>query len=133
MLEVYNDLIYFEFSFIVDNLQCDQCLPLYNDKPFKAGDQINAYPCKPCQCYNHSMACTYNASVDLYPSSYNVGGGGVCLNCLHNTAGQQCETCAIGFYRQQGTSLSDVNVCLPCNCFVGSIGSDCAKVSEVLF
>ena len=67
--------------------QCDHCLPLYNDKPFQQGDQVNAFNCKPCQCNNHSRSCHYNISVDPFPFEHHRGGGGVCEDCEHNTTG----------------------------------------------
>lgn len=116
----------FLFSF-----QCDRCLPLYNNKPFQAGNQLNSYPCKLCQCYNHSSTCVYNASMDLFPSEYDNGGGGVCVACLHNTTGQMCDTCIAMFYRPNGKSLFAADVCLPCNCNpAGTLpgGMNCNKV-----
>ena len=61
--------------------QCEKCQALYNDKPFKAGDQINAYNCKPCQCYDHADSCRYDASLDPFPNDHDQGGGGICVDC----------------------------------------------------
>ena len=64
---------------------CERCLPFYNDKPWRYGATNNAFPCKPCNCNNHATRCHYNASVDPFPNSYEVGGGGVCDDCQDNT------------------------------------------------
>ncbi|KAK7153113.1 hypothetical protein R3I93_011118 [Phoxinus phoxinus] len=95
---------------------CDRCSPLFNDKPFRAGDQVQAYNCRPCQCYDHSSSCHYNASLDPQPGEHFRGGGGVCDNCTHNTTGRNCERCQSLFYREVGTLLWDKDVCKPCEC-----------------
>ena len=66
-------------------LQCEECLPLYNDKPWHEGVTDNAFPCKACDCNNHGTSCHYNASLDSFPDSYDLGGGGYCAGCLDNT------------------------------------------------
>ena len=123
------------------------CQPLYNDKPWIPGSE---FPCKPCECNNHADSCHYNSSVDTHPNSYQLGGGGVCDNCQHNTSqftvsyvvyiivnivfglltgGQNCETCAVGFYRQMGLLYTNPNTCIECQCDPnGSTSTDCVKV-----
>ncbi|CAH2254292.1 usherin [Pelobates cultripes] len=111
--------------------KCDQCLPLYNNKQFRQGDQVNAFNCKPCQCYNHSFSCHYNVSLDPYPNDHDRGGGGVCDNCLHNTAGKNCEWCKDLFYRELNSNLFATDVCKSCNCNVsGTISKNlqCQKI-----
>lgn len=113
-------------------IQCEKCLPLYNNKEFKKGDQINSYNCKPCECYGHASSCVYNETLDIFPLDHSKGGGGVCINCTHNTTGQFCDTCVHLYYRPQGKSKYAVDVCSKCDCYLpGVIGnnSDCAKVS----
>ena len=66
-------------------LQCEECSPLYNDKPWRAGTFELGYPCKACSCNNHATACHYNKSIDEFPDSYDLGGGGVCDDCQDNT------------------------------------------------
>ena len=111
--------------------QCERCMPLYNEKPFKIGDQINAYNCKMCQCYGHAASCAYDQSADPFPDDHNRGGGGRCVNCQHNTIGRLCDGCAPLYYREVGKSLYDVDVCSPCDCYSpGVMGNnlDCNKV-----
>ncbi|XP_078086591.1 usherin [Mustelus asterias] len=100
---------------------CERCQPLFNDKPFHQGDQIHAYNCKPCQCYEHAISCHYDTSIDPFPHDYFQGGGGVCDDCQHNTAGRNCEWCKEYFYREVGISLSATDVCKPCDCLQSGV------------
>ncbi|XP_016124971.1 usherin [Sinocyclocheilus grahami] len=95
---------------------CESCSPLFNDKPFRAGDQVQAYNCRPCQCYGHTSSCHYNASLDPHPEDHFRGGGGVCDNCTHHTTGRNCERCRSLFYREVGALLWAKDVCKPCEC-----------------
>ncbi|XP_036133319.1 usherin [Molossus molossus] len=95
---------------------CDRCLPLYNDKPFRQGDPVHAFNCKPCQCHSHSRSCHYDSSVDPFPSEHQRGGGGVCDACEHNTTGRNCEQCKDYFFRAVGADPSAIDVCQPCDC-----------------
>ncbi|XP_004376015.1 usherin [Trichechus manatus latirostris] len=99
-----------------EGLHCDRCLPLYNDKPFRQGDQVHTFNCKPCQCNSHSRSCHYEISVDPFPAEHLRGGGGVCDDCEHNTTGKNCELCKDYFYRQVGADPSAIDVCKPCEC-----------------
>lgn len=67
--------------------QCQRCAPLYNDKPFRSGDQLQPMNCRPCQCHGHALTCHYDVTADEQPDEHYQGGGGVCDNCMHNTAG----------------------------------------------
>lgn len=69
------------------SFQCGRCSPLYNDKPFRSGNKVHAFNCKPCQCHGHASSCHYDASMDPFPLEYNRGGGGVCDDCQHHTTG----------------------------------------------
>nr|XP_019599683.1 PREDICTED: usherin isoform X2 [Rhinolophus sinicus] len=102
-----------------EGLHCDRCLPLYNDKPFRQGDQFHAFSCKPCQCNGHSSSCHYDISVDPFPSEHHRGGGGVCDDCQHNTTGRNCELCEDYFFRPVGADPSAVDVCKSCDCEKG--------------
>ncbi|XP_003419924.2 usherin [Loxodonta africana] len=99
-----------------EGFHCDRCLPLYNDKPFRQGDQVHAFNCKPCQCNSHSRSCHYDISVDPFPAEHRRGGGGVCDDCEHNTTGRNCELCKDYFFRQVGADPSAIDVCKPCDC-----------------
>ncbi|XP_074655735.1 basement membrane-specific heparan sulfate proteoglycan core protein-like [Tubulanus polymorphus] len=55
--------------------------------------------CQPCECNQHSNEC--------HPET------GVCIGCLHNTRGVNCELCEVGFYpRQEPNGIA----CLACTC-----------------
>ncbi|XP_033151119.1 laminin subunit alpha-1 isoform X1 [Drosophila mauritiana] len=79
--------------------QCEQCCPLFQDRPYQMGGQ-----CEICQCYGHAESCTYDPFLDK----------GICQSCSNNTAGTECEFCEMGFYRELDAPLTDP--CLPCSC-----------------
>ncbi|XP_074661048.1 usherin-like [Tubulanus polymorphus] len=111
--------------------RCDRCKPLFNDKPFKSGMQDKAFNCKPCRCHNHASSCRYDASLDSAPNNHDAGGGGVCINCQHNTTGRLCDVCVRLYYRDYGKSLELQNVCTLCNCFAPGVNGsdlDCEKI-----
>ncbi|XP_063040160.1 usherin [Engraulis encrasicolus] len=95
---------------------CERCAPLFNDKPFRSGDQLQAYNCRPCQCGGHASSCHYDPTLDPYPTEHFRGGGGVCDDCQHNTTGRQCERCQPLFYRVAWSVSSAVDACRPCDC-----------------
>ncbi|XP_012939269.1 laminin subunit alpha-3 [Aplysia californica] len=90
---------------------CESCLPLYNERPWQRGSYVpydtgSANECRKCECNDHALSCTYDASY----------GRGVCDNCLHNTTGRHCELCQSGFYPNLTAPVSDVSRCLDCAC-----------------
>ena len=72
-----------------------------------------------CQCYGHSDECVYNEEVARNMSSIDIhgvkSGGGVCVNCQHDTAGINCEKCRDGFYRPFNVPLDSPRVCTRTN------------------
>uniref|UniRef100_A0A3Q0RBB8 Usher syndrome 2A (autosomal recessive, mild) n=1 Tax=Amphilophus citrinellus TaxID=61819 RepID=A0A3Q0RBB8_AMPCI len=111
--------------------QCESCAPLYNDKPFRSGDQLQPMNCRPCQCHGHSLSCHYDVLADDHPDEHYQGGGGVCDNCMHNTTGKNCEQCISGFFRLEDSDPTSVDVCQPCNCYTaGTVNGsmDCAQI-----
>ncbi|XP_067031738.1 usherin-like isoform X1 [Acropora muricata] len=109
---------------------CYRCQPLYNNKPFQRGNIVNAFPCIKCECNEHADSCVYNQTLDSHPSSRTLGGGGVCVNCQHNTTGRFCELCNERYYRESGKNLTDKDVCSPCGCEGPGVQSgklDCVK------
>ncbi|XP_068597953.1 usherin [Brachionichthys hirsutus] len=109
---------------------CQHCLPLYNDKPFKSGDQLQPMNCRSCQCHGHALSCHYDVAADDQPDEHYRGGGGVCDKCMHNTTGHNCELCIAGFFRLQESDPSSRDVCRPCNCHIAGTlnASTCAQV-----
>ncbi|XP_047436500.1 usherin [Mugil cephalus] len=95
---------------------CQRCAPLYNDKPFRSGDQLQPMNCRPCQCHGHAVSCHYDIQTDDQPDEHYRGGGGVCDSCMHNTTGKNCELCLSGFFRLEESDPTSLDVCQPCNC-----------------
>jgi hypothetical protein len=104
---------------------------MYNNKPFLRGSTHVSYPCTKCECHNHATSCYYNQTFDPFPRDRARGGGGVCINCQHHTAGQYCDSCEEGYYRETGKNLTDADVCTPCRCSGPGVKPrklDCVKV-----
>ncbi|XP_071981666.1 netrin-G2 isoform X3 [Engystomops pustulosus] len=72
--------------------------PAYVTDPFKGP--------KDCECYGHSSRCSFIDFLNVV----------TCVSCKHNTRGQHCQHCRLGFYRNVSAELEDENVCIPCNC-----------------
>nr|XP_018671138.2 usherin isoform X1 [Ciona intestinalis] len=114
-----------------EGYQCERCKPLFNNKPFRIGDTDSSYDCQQCECHQHALSCHYEEGLDPNPGDHFRGGGGVCDDCLHNTAGRHCEQCATLFYRMSERALEAVDVCKPCGCLRAGVVNetmDCAKI-----
>lgn len=49
-----------------------------------------------------------------------------CVSCKHNTRGQNCQHCRLGYFRNASAELDDENVCIECNCNqLGSLHARC--------
>ncbi|XP_026004689.1 laminin subunit alpha-3 isoform X3 [Astatotilapia calliptera] len=99
---------------------CDRCCPGFNQKPWRAATVDNPNECQPCQCFSHAFDCYYDPEVEKRGTSLDTfgrfDGGGVCINCQHNTAGVNCERCIEGFYRPYGVPTESPTGCIPCSC-----------------
>ncbi|KAG8442191.1 hypothetical protein GDO86_011115 [Hymenochirus boettgeri] len=99
---------------------CDQCCPGFNQKRWKPASVDAANECEACNCHGHASDCYYDADVDNRKASLDIygqyRGGGVCINCQHNTAGVNCEKCAIGYYRPYGVLKDPPHSCISCGC-----------------
>ncbi|XP_036940486.1 laminin subunit alpha-3-like isoform X2 [Acanthopagrus latus] len=99
---------------------CDRCCPGFNQKPWRAATVDSPNECHPCQCFSHAFDCYYDPEVEKRGASLDTfgryDGGGVCINCQHNTAGVNCERCTEGFYRPFGVPPESPTGCIPCRC-----------------
>ncbi|XP_067087027.1 netrin-G2-like [Osmerus mordax] len=59
-----------------------------------------------CECYGHSNRCSYIDFINVV----------TCVSCKHNTRGQNCQSCRLGYFRNMSLELDDENVCIECNC-----------------
>nr|XP_026696566.1 laminin subunit alpha-5 isoform X4 [Ciona intestinalis] len=99
---------------------CERCCEGYVQKAWRAAVPESTNQCEACNCHGHSSECQYDEdvarrrlSIDL---AGNYEGGGVCLNCLHNTAGINCEQCASGYWRPSSVDPRSIDGCRPCDC-----------------
>ncbi|CAK6447793.1 unnamed protein product [Pipistrellus nathusii] len=111
---------------------CSRCCPGYHQQPWRPGTISSGNMCEECNCHNKAKDCYYDESVANQKKSLNTAGqykgGGVCINCLQNTMGINCETCIDGYYRPHKVSPYEDNPCQPCDCDpVGSLSSVCIK------
>lgn len=61
-----------------------------------------------CKCNGHADTCHFD--MDAWLASGNRSGG-VCDNCQHNTEGQHCQRCKLGFYRDLRKPFSAPDAC----------------------
>uniref|UniRef100_A0A8C5KXI4 Netrin G1 n=1 Tax=Jaculus jaculus TaxID=51337 RepID=A0A8C5KXI4_JACJA len=93
---------------------CGKCKKNYQGRPWSPGSYLpipkgTANTCIPsissignCECFGHSNRCSY---IDLLNTV-------ICVSCKHNTRGQHCELCRLGFFRNASAQLDDENVCI---------------------
>uniref|UniRef100_H2VBY0 Netrin G2 n=1 Tax=Takifugu rubripes TaxID=31033 RepID=H2VBY0_TAKRU len=88
---------------------CQRCSLGFESQSWKPGSYLplpkgtaNIY----CECNDHSSRCSYIDFINVV----------TCVSCKHNTRGQRCQYCRLGFYRNASLPLSDENVCAVCNC-----------------
>ncbi|GFO42017.1 laminin subunit alpha-1-like [Plakobranchus ocellatus] len=94
---------------------CEMCLPLFNQYKFEFGRS-----CTECNCFNHATSCFYEEAVELAGESIDINGqkagGGVCIDCKHNTDGNNCEKCVAMYFRPANILQTSEDACVPCNC-----------------
>lgn len=65
-------------------VRCDGCASGYYGNPEQDGGV-----CQPCNCNNN---------IDMSDPLACDKQSGVCLKCLHNTEGENCHQCGLGYY-----------------------------------
>ncbi|XP_042536810.1 laminin subunit gamma-3 [Dipodomys spectabilis] len=97
-------------------VDCERCLPFFQDRPWARGTAQAANECLPCNCSGRSEQCTFDR--ELFRST---GHGGRCHRCRDHTAGPRCERCREAFYRWDPRAA-----CQPCDCHAaGSLSLQC--------
>ncbi|XP_072518393.1 netrin-G2 isoform X2 [Salminus brasiliensis] len=88
---------------------CQRCKKGFKAKSWKAGSYLptpNGTPNTYCECYGHSNRCSYIDYLNIV----------TCVSCKHNTRGQNCQHCRMGYYRNASAELDDESVCVECGC-----------------
>ncbi|KAJ8412020.1 hypothetical protein AAFF_G00142870 [Aldrovandia affinis] len=75
---------------------CQECDVGYS----RTGSGLYLGTCERCNCNGHASSCDTDS--------------GECLQCLHNTAGPNCERCMPGFYGDP--KIGGSSACQPCPC-----------------
>ncbi|CAL8323964.1 unnamed protein product [Boreogadus saida] len=107
---------------------CGRCKRNFQGRAWSAGSYLpipkgTANICIPnnvgpvnCECFGHSHRCSY---IELLNTV-------ICVSCKHNTRGQHCQLCKLGYFRNASAELEDENVCIDCNCNTyGSVSDRC--------
>ncbi|XP_054854055.1 netrin-G2 isoform X3 [Eublepharis macularius] len=106
---------------------CGRCKKNFRSKSWRAGSYLPLPNGSPnscctvgrfgnCECYGHSTRCSFIDFLNLV----------TCISCKHNTRGQHCQHCRLGYYRNSSAELDDENVCIDCNCNrIGSVANRC--------
>ena len=87
-------------------VNCERCLPIYNDRPWRPARKDNSNECKKCECHGHARSCHFDQKRFDETTS-----GGVCDDCLHNTEGINCEKCKENFFRDPAKGFDDPETC----------------------
>nr|XP_024002271.1 netrin-G2-like [Salvelinus alpinus] len=110
---------------------CQRCKKGFKAKSWKAGSYLPTPNGSPntcaiagaptgggsnCECYGHSNRCSYIDYLNIV----------TCVSCKHNTRGQNCQHCRLGYFRNNSAELDDEGVCIECNCNqMGSVHDRC--------
>ncbi|XP_053504650.1 netrin-G2 isoform X1 [Ictalurus furcatus] len=108
---------------------CQRCKKGFKAKIWKAGSYLPTPTGTPntcaqagtssgsnCECHGHSNRCSYIDYLNIV----------TCVSCKHNTRGQNCQHCRMGYYRNSSVELDDESVCVECVCNqLGSLHDRC--------
>ncbi|XP_044051773.1 netrin-G2 isoform X6 [Siniperca chuatsi] len=98
---------------------CQRCSQGFKSRSWRPGSYLplpkgTANTCEAaetaanCECNGHSNRCSYIDFINVI----------TCVSCKHNTRGQNCQYCRLGYYRNASLTLDDENVCVECDCDV---------------
>ncbi|XP_070759829.1 netrin-G2 [Enoplosus armatus] len=99
---------------------CQRCIQGFKSRSWRPGSYLplpkgTANTCTSsgscfgdCECNSHSNRCSYIDFINVI----------TCVSCKHNTRGQNCQYCRLGYYRNASLTLDDENVCVECDCDV---------------
>ncbi|XP_028302734.1 netrin-4 isoform X2 [Gouania willdenowi] len=95
--------------------QCEECAPLYNDRPWRPanGSSGESNSCLKCECHGHADSCHFSQRAWI---SSGKTSGGVCDKCQHNTVGRRCQRCRHGYHRRASLPHSSAHTCTVCWC-----------------
>ncbi|XP_035495975.1 netrin-G2 isoform X4 [Scophthalmus maximus] len=98
---------------------CQRCRQGYASRSWRSGSYLppprgSANTCQAaetaataeCECNGHSNRCSYIDFINVV----------TCVSCKHNTRGQNCQFCRLGYYRNASLSLDHEDVCVECEC-----------------
>ncbi|XP_025016968.1 laminin subunit gamma-1-like [Tetranychus urticae] len=103
-------------------INCEKCLPLYNDQEWGVATFEDAHECQPCNCNGRAIECVFDPELLA-----ETGNGGRCINCTGNTAGPNCERCQEGYYE------NNFGRCVACNCDkTGSVNTQCSRDGQCI-
>nr|AAI61643.1 LOC100145762 protein [Xenopus tropicalis] len=112
---------------------CDTCCPGYHQLPWKPATKDNANECEPCNCNGHAYDCYYDPEVERRRASMDQHGdfvgGGVCVDCQHNTDGVNCERCIVGYYKSPDHPSDSPHTCLRCSCDTEFMDGSCEDLT----
>lgn len=74
-----------------------------------------------CKCNGHSKRCENTETLI----------GVLCVDCMHNTAGKQCDKCKNEYYKNKDKNIWDADACKECKCATyGSAGRWCQSFGQ---
>uniref|UniRef100_A0A673AIT6 Netrin g2a n=1 Tax=Sphaeramia orbicularis TaxID=375764 RepID=A0A673AIT6_9TELE len=110
-----------------DGQDCQRCRPGFKSRTWRPGSYLTlpkgtantcTFTTVNCECNGHSNRCSYIDFINVV----------TCVSCKHNTRGQRCQYCRLGYYRNASLPLDDENVCVGCQCDLqGSSSPHCSN------